>query len=73
MLEKLKELFLRYEDLQAQLTDPSVYGDADRLRAVNRELKDLAPVAEAWGAYERAAADRAAALLRAAICSTRAR
>ena len=61
MLEKLKELALRYEDLQAQLADPSVYGDADRLRAVNRELKDLAPVAEAWGAYERAAADRAAA------------
>ena len=61
MLEKLKALALRYEDLQAQLADPSVYGDADRLRAVNRELKDLAPVAEAWGAYERAAADRAAA------------
>ena len=26
MLEKLKELALRYEDLQAQLADPSVYG-----------------------------------------------
>ena len=61
MLEKLKELALRYEDLQAQLADPSVYGDADRLKAVNRELKELTPVAEAYRSYERAAADEAAA------------
>ena len=44
MQEKLKELALRYEDLQAQLADPSVYGDAERLKTVNRELKDLTPV-----------------------------
>ena len=61
MLEKLKELALRYEDLQAQLADPSVYGDADRLRTVNRELKELAPVAETYQAYRRAEADAAAA------------
>ena len=39
MQEKLKELALRYEDLQAQLADPSVYGDAERLKTVNRELR----------------------------------
>ena len=61
MLEKLKELALRYEDLQAQLADPSVYGDAERLKTVNRELKDLAPVAEAYQAYRQTEADRAAA------------
>ena len=61
MLEKLKELALRYEDLQAQLADPSVYGDADRLRTVNRELKELAPVAETYQAYQQAEADAAAA------------
>ena len=61
MREKLKELILRYEDLQAQLADPSVYADAGRLRDVNRELKDLAPVAEACRAYEQAAAAAAAA------------
>ena len=61
MLEKLKELVLRYEDLQAQLADPSVYGDAERLRRVNQELKELTPVAEACRAYEQAAADEAAA------------
>ena len=61
MQEKLKELALRYEDLQAQLADPSVYGDAERLKTVNRELKDLPPVAEAYQAYRQAEADRAAA------------
>ena len=61
MLEKLKELALRYEDLQAQLADPSVYGDAERLKTVNRELKDLTPVAEAYQAYRQVEADRAAA------------
>ena len=30
MLEKLKELALRYEDLQAQLADPSVCGQQAR-------------------------------------------
>lgn len=61
MLEKLKALALRYEDLQAQLEDPSVYGDAERLRSINRELKDLAPVAEAYRAWEQAEEERAAA------------
>ena len=61
MQEKLKELALRYEDLQAKLADPSVYGDAERLKTVNRELKDLTPVAEAYQAYRQAEADRAAA------------
>ena len=61
MQEKLKELALRYEDLQAQLADPSVYGDAERLKTVNRELKDLTPVVEAYQAYRQAEADRAAA------------
>ena len=30
MLDKLKELALRYEDLEAQLSDPPVYGGAAR-------------------------------------------
>ena len=65
MLEKLKGLALRYEDLEAQLADPAVYGDAARLRSVNRELKELGPVVETWHAYERAqsAKDEAESLL----------
>ena len=39
MLEKLKELALRQEDLEAQLADPAVYGDGRKLAAIQRELK----------------------------------
>ncbi len=61
MLEKLKELTIRYEDLEAQLADPAVYGDGERLKAVNRELKELAPIVEACRAWEQAEARRAGA------------
>ena len=54
MLDKIKALALRYEDLQAQLADPDVYGDAARLRDLNRELKELEPVAEACQAWQTA-------------------
>ena len=54
MLEKLKALALRHEDLEAQLSDPSVYGDTQRLRNINRELKELGPVVETYRAYKKA-------------------
>ena len=59
MLEKLKEIALRYEDLQAQLADPGVYGDAVRLRDVTRELKELEPIVAAYHAWRVAQASRA--------------
>ena len=58
MLEKVKAIALRCEDLEAQLADPAVYGDAEKLRTVTRELKGLTPVAEAWRAWCRAKSDR---------------
>ena len=61
MLDKLKSLALRYEDLETQLGVPAVYGDAEKLKSINRELKDLAPVVEAFHAYEKAEKDRTAA------------
>ncbi|WP_295859075.1 peptide chain release factor 1 [uncultured Oscillibacter sp.] len=54
MLEKLRAAAARYDALQAQLSDPSVYGSAERLRDVNRELKELGPVVEAFSAWEQA-------------------
>ena len=54
MLDKLKDLELRYEDLESQLGDPRVYGDAEKLRQVNRELKELLPVVETYRAYQAA-------------------
>ena len=61
MQDKLKALALRREDLEAQLGDPSVYGDAEKLRRINRELKDLIPVVEAWQAWQAANTRRAEA------------
>lgn len=61
MLEKLKELTLRYDSLQAQLTDPETYGDVDKLRKINLELKELTPVAETFRALEKVKAERAEA------------
>ena len=61
MLNKLRDLVLRYEDLQAQLADPGVYGDAERLRAVNRELKELGPIVETFHQWERAEESRSGA------------
>ena len=52
MLKKLKELALRREDLEARLADPAVYGDSGRLAALQRELKELSPVVDAWEALE---------------------
>lgn len=57
MREKLRQLELRYEDLQAQLADPAVYADMEKLRQVNRDLKDLEPVVETYRAYLRAQQD----------------
>ena len=66
MLEKLKELALRREDLEAQLADPAVYGDGKKLAAIQRELKELTPVVEADRALKAAERRReeAEALLR---------
>lgn len=66
MLEKLKELAVRREDLEARLADPAVYGDSRQLAALRRELKELAPVVDAWEALSAAERRReeAEALLR---------
>ena len=61
MLEKLKEIALRQEDLQAQLSDPSIYGNMEKLKTLSRELKELEPVTAAYRAYEQAERNRAAA------------
>ena len=61
MLEKLKMLALRREDLETQLEEPGLYGDAEKLRAINRELKEIIPVVEAYQAYRKAESDRLAA------------
>lgn len=66
MLERLKELAVRQEELETRLADPAVYGDGKQLAAIQRELKELTPVVEAGRALEAAERRReeAEALLR---------
>ena len=61
MLDKLKAVALRYMELQEQLGNPVVYGNAERLRTVTREVKELEPVVEVYHAYQQAKANLAGA------------
>ena len=51
MLEKLRGVALRYEDLQTQLGEPKVYGDSEKLKNITREVRELEPVVEAYRAF----------------------
>ena len=53
-LEKLNAMELRYESIQARLSDSAVYADAERLRELNRELRELAPLVEAYRNWKEA-------------------
>ena len=65
MLEKLKAIEARLTEVERQLSDPSVYGDRDKLTALSREQKELTPVVSAYRAYARASqtAEDASAML----------
>ena len=65
MLEKLKAIEARLTEVERQLSDPSVYGDRERLTALSREQKELTPVVSAYRAYVRASqtAEDASAML----------
>ena len=52
MLERLKEIARRYDELEGLLLDPAVYGDGQALKAVSRERKELEPVVAAFHAWE---------------------
>ena len=54
MWEKLKEITRRAAEIEELLQVPEIYGDAAKLRSLTREQKELAPVAEAYEAYQRA-------------------
>lgn len=54
MLEKLNAMELRYESLQAQLSDAAIYTDAERLRNLQRELGELSPIIETYRNWKQA-------------------
>ena len=48
MLEKLKEIHQRFSEIEEALAQPEVYTDSDKMTALLREQKEIAPVAEAY-------------------------
>ena len=53
MLDKLKAIYEKTVHLEEQLSDPSVIGDMDRFKRVNKEYKDLQPLVKVYKEYKK--------------------
>jgi len=65
MLDKLKLVEEKYRELEDRMASPEVYNDPVAVAKISREQKELAPVVEAYRAYQKQAdaAEEAQALL----------
>ena len=54
MLEKLRAVANRFEELCARSEQPDFYSDPKKAAAILRERNDLEPIVEAYEAYRRA-------------------
>ncbi|MDR2026864.1 MAG: PCRF domain-containing protein, partial [Prevotellaceae bacterium] len=52
LLDKLKGIKIRFEEVEQQITDPEVIADIKRFITLNREYRELEPVVEAATKYE---------------------
>src|SRR5262245_55873395 len=53
MIEKLRDVVKRYEELNALLSDPAVISDSSRFRDYAKEHAELGPVVTAFQEWER--------------------
>ena len=53
MLEKAKNLAALFDEMTAQLADPSVFGDSNAVTRISRERAKLEPMARLYGEYLR--------------------
>lgn len=61
MLDKLKEIAQNFETLEQRMAQPEVYSDPTAYAKLAREQKELAPLVEAYRAYEKNRQDAEAA------------
>ncbi len=61
MLDKLKTIEQRYQEVEARLADPATYGDPALAARLNKERAELAPLMEAYRDCEKARAELAEA------------
>ena len=52
MLNKLDDILIRYEDVQAELSNPDVVNDQNRFRKLMKEQNDLMPIVETYKEYK---------------------
>ena len=57
MLDKLKAIELRYQEIEAQLAEPSTYDDPALAARLNKEQRELEPLMETYRAYRKAQAE----------------
>ncbi len=57
MIEKLREIQKRYDEVASQLADAGVVSDMERYKALAKEYKELSPIAERFAAYRKAESD----------------
>jgi peptide chain release factor 1 len=53
VLERLKEIVARYEELGRQLEEPEVFADAERSVKLLKQRRELEPIVEKYREYER--------------------
>ncbi len=51
MLEKLKDIKKKYDDIEQQMNDPKVTGDMKRFIKLNKDYKELQPFIKAYNTY----------------------
>jgi peptide chain release factor 1 len=52
MLDKLEAIKVRYEDIQAQMNDPSAMSDMKNYIQLNKDYRELQPIMEAFEVYK---------------------
>ena len=52
MLEKLEQLKIKWEEIGRDLGNPEIISDMKRYTDLNREYKQLQPIAEAYDNYK---------------------
>ncbi|MBR3835629.1 MAG: peptide chain release factor 1 [Clostridia bacterium] len=57
MLDKLKSVEEKFEDINAQLCDPDVVSDMEKYRKLMQDVKHLTPIVEKYREYKKVAAD----------------
>ena len=57
MLEKIRQLAQRYEEIEYSLSQSEVWNDTELSARLTRERRELEPLMEAWRRYERCRSD----------------